>query len=77
MMDQLGPADSHRGNFRPEQMRVRAGPLGHAMNFCRIHFSASLVFQNDVAEGGWVTKIHVENPNIFAKRKGRGPARAP
>jgi hypothetical protein len=37
------------------------------MNFGRIDFSASLVFQNDVAEGGWVTKIHVENPNIFAK----------
>jgi hypothetical protein len=24
-----------------------------------------------------VTKIHVENSNIFAKRKGRGPGRAP
>ena len=37
------------------------------MNFGRIDFSASLVFQNDVVEGGWVTKIHVENPHIFAK----------
>ena len=67
MVDQMGPADSHRGNFRPEQLRVRAIPFEDAMNFCGIHFSASLVFQNDVAEGGWVAKIHVENPNIFAK----------
>ncbi len=37
------------------------------MNFCESYFSASRVFQNDVAEGGWVTKIHVENPSIFAK----------
>ena len=37
------------------------------MNCCESHFGASLVFQNDVAEAGWVTKIHVENPSIFAK----------
>ena len=35
------------------------------MNFGRIDFSASLNFQNDVAEGGWVTKIHIENPQHF------------
>ena len=37
------------------------------MNFCGIHFSANLVFQNDVAEGGWVTKIQAENLAILAE----------
>ncbi len=37
------------------------------MDFCESHFGASLVLQNDVAEGGWVTKIHAADPNILAK----------